>query len=79
MLSFGQEESGDCSSSICLERMVSRVSVTPQYETIAEAVDVIVYLKPESVKLSKKAAIFIKYHAPDCSNNKPIRLQGFYC
>ena len=34
---------------------------------------------PESVKLSKKAAIFIKYHAPDCSNNKPIRLQGFYC
>ena len=45
MLSFGQEESGDCSSSICLEHMVSRVSVTPRHETIAEAVDVIVYLK----------------------------------
>ena len=50
MLSFGQEESGDCSSSICLERMVSRVSVTPQHETIAEAVDVIAYLKLKGMK-----------------------------
>ncbi len=33
-----------------LERMVSRVSVTPQYETIAEAVDVIVYLKLKGMK-----------------------------
>ena len=50
MLSFGQEESGDCSSGICLERMVSRVSVMPQHETIAEAVDVIVYLKLKGMK-----------------------------
>ena len=32
------------------ERMVSRVSVTPQHETIAEAVDVIAYLKLKDMK-----------------------------
>ena len=32
------------------ERMVSRVSVTPQHETIAEAVDVIAYLKLKGMK-----------------------------
>ena len=34
---------------------------------------------PESVKLSKKATTFIKYHATDCFNNKPMRLQCFCC
>ena len=33
-----------------LERMVSRVSVTPQQETIAEAVDVIAYLKLKGMR-----------------------------